>query len=131
MHNLNKINDFYHSSMWIENGIIFGKYKAGLTIDILVARDVINDRKKISKGTTLPLFIDITELLSIDAPARNYMANSEACEFLSAGAIYTKNKLLAFIGQTFILLDRPPIPTKVFCDVEQAMKWLEPFKHHS
>lgn len=128
MCNLNRINDFYHTTIWIENGIMFGKYKPGLIIDISTAKDIISDRRKISNQITLPFLLDVTGLLCIDAPARNYMASPEACEFLSAGAIYTDNKLLAFLGNAFILLDRPLIPAKVFTDMTEALKWLELYK---
>lgn len=137
MINHNKLNhsdgrrDFYHSFMWISNGIIFSEYKPDLVINLRVAKDIINDRKTISESIMRPFFIDITDLLSIDTPARNYMASSEACEFLSAGAVYTNNKLLAFLGNAWILLDKPLIPSKVFTNKEAGLKWLEPFKYQN
>lgn len=123
--------EFYHSWMWLDNGILFGKYKPNLIIDLQVAKDIIRDRKTLSRNITRPFLIDVTELLSVDATARNYMASAEACEFLHAGAIYTQNKLMAFMGKAFILLDSPPIPSKVFSNKQKAMKWLEPFKYQN
>jgi hypothetical protein len=123
------INEFYHSFMWLDNGVLFGKYKPNLVIDLTVAKDLIRDRKTVSGNIARPFFIDITELLSVDKAARNYMASAGACEFMNAGAIYTQNKLLAFIGNAFILLDRPPIPIKVFSNEKHAMIWLEPYKY--
>ncbi len=121
--------EFYHSWMWLNNGILFGKYKPNLIIDLQVAKDIIRDRKTISRNITRPFLVDITELLSVDAPARKYMASADACEFLNAGAIYTPNKLLAFLGNAWILLDEPLVPAKIFSNKEAALKWLEPFKH--
>lgn len=121
--------EFYHSWMWLDNGILFGKYKPNLIIDFQVAKDMIRDRKTISRNITRPFLVDITELLSVDAPARKYMASADACEFLNAGAIYTPNKLLAFLGNAWILLDEPLVPAKIFSNKEAALKWLEPFKY--
>lgn len=121
--------EFYHSWMWLDNGILFGKYKPNLIIDLQVAKDIIRDRKTLSRNITRPFLVDITELLSVDAPARKYMASADACEFLNAGAIYTPNKLLAFLGNAWILLDEPLVPAKIFSNKEAALKWLEPFKH--
>lgn len=126
-----EVNEFYHSFIWIENGIMFCKYKTGLNIDFGVAKEIISDRRKISNGISMPFLLDVTGLLCIDTPARKYMAGYEACEFLSVGAICTNNKLLAFLGNTFILLDSPLIPAKVFTDKEEALKWLEPFKYQN
>lgn len=124
-----EMEEFYHSFFWIEDDVIFGKYKPSLVINLEVAKEAVNDRKKMSNGICKPFLIDITELLSVDANARKYLASAEACEFLSATAIYTHNKLLAFLGNAFILLDKPIIPVKVFTDKEAGLKWLEPFKY--
>lgn len=124
-----EIKEFYHSFFWIEDDIIFGKYKPGLVINLEVAKEAVSDRKKMSNGICKPFLIDITELLSVDTGARKYLASAEACEFLSAGAIYTHNKLLAFLGNAWILLDKPIIPVKVFTNKEVGLKWLEPFKY--
>jgi len=128
---LYEVNEFYHSFLWIEDGIILGKYKPGLVIDLKVAKEAVNDRKKISKGAIKPFLIDITELVSVDTHARKYLASAEACEFLSAGAIYTHNKLLAFLGNAWILLDRPLIPVRVFTNKEAGLKWLGHFKYQN
>lgn len=126
-----EIKEFYHSFFWIENDVIFGKYKPGLVINLEVAKEAVNDRKKISNGISKPFLIDITELVSVDAKARKYLASADGCEFLSAGAIYTHNKLLAFLGNAWILLDEPLIPVKVFTNKEAGLKWLEPFKYQN
>lgn len=73
-------NKFYH----------FAKYKPNLAIDFNVAKDMIRERKTISGNIARPFFIDITELLSVDSAARNYMASSDACEFINAGTMYSK-----------------------------------------
>lgn len=126
-----KVYDFYHSSIWLNNGIIYGKYKRDLVIDIHVAQEMVKDRYKISAGISRPLLIDVTELLCVDTEGRNYLAGPAGCELISAGAIYTKNKLLAFVGNAFILLDKPLIPAKVFGDKEKALEWLEPYKNQN
>ncbi|MDP3147342.1 MAG: hypothetical protein Q8N66_18185 [Bacteroidota bacterium] len=126
-----EIKEFYHSFFWIEDDVIFGKYKPGLVINLEVAKEAVNDRKKISNGISKPFLIDITELVSVDAKARKYLASADGCEFLSAGAIYTHNKLLAFLGNAWILLDEPLIPVKVFTNKEAGLKWLEPFKYQN
>lgn len=123
------VQDFYHSSMWLNNGIMYGKYKRDLVIDIHVAQEMVKDRRKISAGISRPFLIDVTELLCIDADGRNYLAGPAGCEFISAGAIYTKNKLLAFVGNASILLDKPLVPAKVFSHESTALIWLEQFKY--
>jgi len=59
------------------------------------------------------------------------LASADGCEFLSARAIYIHNKLLAFLGNAWILLDRPLILVKVFTNKEDGLKWLEYFKYQN
>ena len=122
-----KVYDFNHSSMWLNNGIMYGKYKPNLVIDLEVAKLMVTDRLNVSKGVTRPYLVDVTGLLCIDSEGRSYLAGP-GCDLVSAGAILTKNKLLAFVGNAFILLDKPSVPSKVFNNVESALRWLEPFK---
>jgi hypothetical protein len=124
-----KIYDFHHSSMWLNNGIMYGKYKHDLVIDIEIAQEMVRDRIKVSAGISRPFLIDVTDLLCVDTDGRNYLAGPDGCELISAGAIYTTNKLLAFVGNAFILLDKPLVPAKVFSNELAALRWLEPFKY--
>ena len=123
-----KVYDFHHSTMWLNNGILYAKYKHDLVIDINVAKEIVKDRQKISAGILRPILVDVTGILCVDTDGRNYLAGPEGCEFISAGAIHTKNKLLAFVGNAFILLDKPLIPAKVFSCESTAADWLELFK---
>lgn len=122
-----KVYDFIHTTIWLKNGIMYGKYKPDLVIDFEMAKLMVSDRVKISNGVTRPYLVDVTGLLCIDSEGRSYLAGP-GCNLVSAGAILTRNKLLAFVGNAFILLDKPSIPAKVFSNVESAVRWLEPFK---
>lgn len=97
-----KVYDFYHSTMWLNNNILYGKYKQDLVINIHTAKEMVKDRHKVAAGISRPFLVDVTGLLCVDNDGRNYLAGPEGCEFISAGAIYTKNKLLAFVGNAFI-----------------------------
>lgn len=123
-----EIHDFPHSTMWLHNGIVYSKYKKELIINLEVATQMVNDRLIVLQGVSRPYLIDITELLSIDIEGRKYLAGP-GCQLITAGAIFTKNKLLAFIGNIFISLDRPHIPCKVFSNEKAAVKWLASFKN--
>lgn len=43
---LSEIKEFHHSLFWIEDNVIFGKYKPDLVINLEVAKEAVNDRKK-------------------------------------------------------------------------------------
>lgn len=121
------VHEFYHTTVWINNEIVFGRYKRDLVIDLQVAKDIVADRMNVSNGIVRPFLIDVTGVLSIDIGGRKYLAE-KGCGLVSAGAICTANKLLEFVANAFILLDKPAVPAKVFTSEEAAIRWLEPFK---
>lgn len=116
--------EFYHSTLWIENGILFAKYKPNVIVNVDVAIQMVKDRKMVCKGICRPIFIDITDLCAVNEAARTYLASAESCELMSAGAIFTTNAMTKIVGMAFKILDRPQIPVKIFTDKEAALNWL-------
>lgn len=123
-----EMREFYHSLLWIDNGIMFCQCKPDLIINIDVAVDMVRDRKEFQKGSFIPLFVDYSELLYIDPLSRSYFASKEASLFLSAQALYTTDVLLILLGTVFVRTDYPCIATKVFPDKKEGIEWLEKFK---
>ena len=117
-----------YTEMWIENGIIHNVYKPNLVLDLTKARQMVEERLKISNGREHPLFIDINNLVSVDLEAREYLSGGDAVKLVKAGAIYCKNPIGKFAGKLFIEVNQPQVPTKVFTEKEEALAWLELYK---
>jgi hypothetical protein len=118
-----------YAEYWIENEMIYGVFKPGLIISIDIAQKMVQDRLKSSDKVNRPALIDIRNLVSIDDVSRKYLAGEEGAKFLTAGAfIVDSNPISRFAANIFIKLDKPPIPTKLFNDSREALKWLQKFK---
>ena len=128
--NLNKerFTENEYVEIWIENGIVYEVFKPDTILTIDVAKQVVIDRLKVSNEMTTPIFIDIRNLISSDSRARQYMASKGAVDYISAGAFLMDNELMRLLGNIFIKVDKPLIPTKLFTDTEKALTWLQSFK---
>ena len=115
--------------IWIEDGIIFEVFKPGTVINLEAGRKVVADRLKVSDHTTMPLFVDIRQLLSINKETRRYMASKEALHYLSDGAFLVKSTINRLAFNAFQVLSNPPIPTKGFTNKEKALNWLKYIKN--
>lgn len=115
--------------MWLEDGFIHHQYKPGLILTIDIARQMVNHRLKLTDGITRPVFVDVRNLVAIKADARKYLAGSEAVKYVSAGGIYLDNYLHYLVGNVFLKIDRPLIPSRLFTDKDQAIRWLEAYKN--
>ena len=115
--------------IWIEDGIIFEVFKPGTVINLEAGRKVVADRLKVSDHTTMPLFVDMRQLLSINKETRRYMASKEALHYLSDGAFLVKSTINRLAFNAFQVLSNPPIPTKGFTNKEKALNWLKYIKN--
>ena len=115
--------------IWIEDGIIFEVFKPGTVINLEAGKKVVADRLKVSDHTTMPLFVDMRQLLSINKETRRYMASKEALHYLSAGAFLVKSTINRLAFNAFQVLSNPPIPTKGFTNKEKALNWLKYIKN--
>ena len=115
---------------WIEDGIIYNRYKPDLkklTLD--VAERIVQDRLTVSNGVTMPVFIDLTNAISMDKVARKYLATGDAMRYLSASALLVRNEITKLGGNIYVRIGKPSIPTKLFTDQEKAIHWLQQFKY--
>jgi hypothetical protein len=117
-----------YAEIWFENGVIYTVFKPNTVITMEVAERVTEDRIKVSEGRTLPIFIDLRNMVSTENAARAYMASKSAQKFISAGAILINNEIHRLLTNLWLKIDRPIIPTKSFTEKEKALQWLERYK---
>ena len=116
--------------LWIENGIIHGIYNPNLKIMTLeIAKQMVSDRLKLSNGITRPVFVDLSNMASVDKASRKYLAEGDAMKCVSATAILVKNQITKFAASIYIRIDKPAIPTRFFTDKKTALLWLEQYKY--
>ena len=115
--------------LWIENDIVYEIFKPSVkTLNLEMAKQIIQDRLKVSNSVTMPLYVDIGTMISTDKAARKCMAEGDAMKYLSATAILIDSQITKFAANVYIQFDKPSIPTKYFTNKERALQWLEQFK---
>lgn len=122
-------NDFVE--LWEENGIVYGKYKPGVCLNLEGAKRVVEDRAKVFNKMTKPLFVDFTNLISIDTKAREYFTSKENVQQISAAGFLLNNIINRLLFNVFVKIHKPIFPSKSFTDKSSALEWLEFFKNHN
>jgi hypothetical protein len=98
--------------------------KQGLNLDKDSAIEIAKDLLALQQGKTLlPLCVDITGLSAANKPARDFMA-IESARFCSRLAFIANSPRSATIGNFFLLVSKPLVPTKLFTDKKKAMEYL-------
>jgi len=112
--------------MWIKDGILFARFAPSLEMTHDIARTCVEARIFFSRGASYPICVDMRELKSMDKQARHYLASMGAT-LVTAGALITPSAISRTMGNLFLKVDRPPVPTKLFTSMEKAHAWLRKF----
>ena len=75
-----------------------------------------------------PFLIDISNVKSMSREARAFYAGPEPPKTITAVAIVTNSNIGNLVGNFFISLTSPRVPTRMFSDPIQAQNWLQQFK---
>jgi hypothetical protein len=114
-------NDVLKSEL--EDSIIIGTIKTSF-VDLDMAKQITNIRLDLQKGDSFPLISNIKSIKNINKEARDFMASKEGCEGVIAAAVIINSSITSMIGNFFIQISKPIVPTRLFTDELEAKKWL-------
>jgi len=117
-----------HWKLWIENGIFRARIFAE-KVDLSIVETGVRERVRLCEGTIFPMLSDLRKMKHVDQEARAFLAKPESTVFINAGAFLVNSQLQKILGNFFILIDKPGIPTRLFTDEAEALAWLQQFKN--
>ena len=113
-------------SLRIEDGILFGTWADNTHVNLEVAKECVKARLKFQNSISYPALIDMRGVKSASKEAREYMAN-EGAQLITAGALLIDSLLTRTIGNIFLTINKPPVPSKLFTEEQKAIEWLKQF----
>lgn len=115
-------------SIWLgDDGIVRVKWEAHVHIGLKEARECIRAVSVVCGGKVTPALVDMTEIRAIDREARLFFAGEETAKAESAAALLIGSPLTRAIGNFFMGLNKPLIPTRLFTSEAEAIAWLKGF----
>ncbi len=78
-------------------------------------------------GIRRPICVDLTGLKSITREARNYFAGPETAAVECAAALVVRSPMARAMGNFFLGLNAPIIPTRLFTSDGPAIEWLRQY----
>jgi hypothetical protein len=113
--------------VWINDGIMFSEYKV-TDVNQEKALKMIETRLSLCKGKSYPFLADVIRVKSIDRAARQTFSHGKGIELMSACALIIASPVNQILGNFFMIVNKPNIPTKLFTSATEALAWLEKFK---
>ena len=107
----------------IEDSILTFIYKPQELFDEEMAEKTIEDRLKFTNYQTYPALADIRGVKNFTFEAKEIMAK-KGTDKISAVAIIVESPVERMIANTFISVNKPEKPTRMFTNKKRALKWL-------
>lgn len=112
--------------LWIEDGILMEIFKPQVSsLQLTIAKKVIEDRLTVSNGVTRPLFVDLCNVKSIDAETRKFFAADYSLQYINVSAFLMHSYVSYYGGKLFLMFDKPKVKTELFRSQAKAIEWLK------
>ncbi len=111
------------TKFWMEDGIMHSTFLQDTHLDLNLCIALINFRQEFSEGEKQYWLYDLNNLQSMSKDAKDYAAKY-GVDYLHAAAIIVHSHLQKFIINTFIIVKKPKVKTRIFTDKAKAKNWL-------
>lgn len=78
-------------------------------------------------GQKFPIMIDARDIKSMSREARSHFSTNGRDSKTNAFGIIVKSPISRVIGNFFLGINKPAVPSKLFENEEKALKWLKNF----
>src|SRR5262245_35459950 len=108
-----------------DDGVVMVKVRHGAYQSLEDARENLAAAQSETAGRRRPLLVDIRTAQPLDADARHlYSGRTLADSFTALALLVETSPLGRMMGNVYVRVARPPIPTQLFTDEPHALAWL-------
>jgi hypothetical protein len=114
--------------VWVgEDGIARVIHFPNAELTLETAKETMAAYLTVSKGKRLPLFVDTKGEKFMTRDCRHYYASEETAKTASAVAIIVDTPVSRVLGNFYIGLSNPHLPSRLFTSEQEALEWLKGF----
>ena len=126
---MRKFLDTHYVHYELQDDLLIGTYKKGLKISLEMAKEIVKTRLEFADHKPVVALVVNQGVLSMDKKARDYLSSDEGVRGLIAGAIVVDTPFGSFLGNFYLAVTDPKMPTRIFSKKEAALKWLQQFRN--
>lgn len=124
----NKVIELRAFKTWMgDDGICYTVVKPNAIIELEDALANTEAVKKVSMDAIYPILVNLKQIHSISKPARDHFSMQNRTAGVTAIGMLIKSPGSRIIGNFFLGLNKPTVPTKLFTDKDKAIAWLKQF----
>jgi hypothetical protein len=112
--------------LWLgDDGIVRIIHFPSVEVTLEDAQETMAAYLRINGGIRRPLLIDTKTMKSLARDARKYYAGEEAASVASAAAIVVGTPVSKVLGNFYLGLSNPLLPSQLFTSDDAAIEWLK------
>jgi len=112
-----------------DQGLLIVRIKDGAHQSLSDAKENLALAVSETSGERRPLLIDIRKAQPLEADARHHYSGQTLVERFSALALLIDGSPFGrMMGNVYLRIARPGIPTQLFADEERALDWLSAYR---
>ncbi len=116
------------NQVWLaDDGIVRIIRVPGAEVTLADAKETMAAYLKINQGRRRPLFVDTKRMKFLAREARQYYAGEEAAKVASAVAIIVGTPVSRVLGNFYLGVSNPHLPSRLFSLEEEALEWLKEY----
>jgi hypothetical protein len=104
---------------------ILTRVKADAEIELEDAKANTAAVIEISKGENFPILVDLREIKSITKEAREHFSMKGRKPHVTAIAMLINSPVSKIVGNFFLSLNHPIVPTRLFTSEQEAIYWMK------
>ena len=107
------------------DGIVEIDFSDTLEIDVKEAKEMLAATGLLTEGKKVLVLNVAGSLTTATTAAREFAASVDASQFTLAEAYVVSNLAQKIVGNFYVNFHKPQVPTKIFTNAEEAVKWLK------
>jgi hypothetical protein len=112
----------------LPTGVVLTRIDAGAAQTLDNARDNLHGSIAECQGQKRPLLVDISRCQPLPPEVRHFYSGKLLTDsFLALGLLIEASPFGRMMGNVYLRVARPGIPTRLFSDEEDALGWLRDF----
>lgn len=111
-----------------EDSIIYAEYADNLSVDLPIAKELVNSRLEFTGNKQSYVVIDLSNVKQVTSEAKEYLQRQEGgLKNILGAAFVAKNPVSALIANIFVKTNSG-FESRFFSDRTSAAKWLKNYK---
>jgi hypothetical protein len=111
-----------------EQGLVIVRVNDGVVQSVADARENLALAVSETQGQPRPLLVDIRAAQPLDADARHHYSGQTMDRFSAMALLVEASPLGRMLGNVYLRVARPGIPTQLFADELRAVEWLKGYR---